>query len=186
MTTAAVAAAAAIRRVREQQQQRERESESWDARRSSQQWQQAMDCADFRDVEAHAPAMRPGMEIRLVPLLYYEAHVDAPAEECGICFAEFMADDPLRVPVCGHKFHSKCLRLWFNKTPSCPTCRHVVSIPQALESEAESAWPTRTPTRSGNTLWALARNCLPKPRRSAFRADQQQRGPWPFLDEYVP
>ncbi len=27
------------------------------------------------------------------------------------------------IPVCGHYFHSDCIRAWFAENPSCPNCR---------------------------------------------------------------
>lgn len=41
--------------------------------------------------------------------------------ECPICLLE-MSDKTI-ILNCGHEFHKKCLKQWFNKSISCPTCR---------------------------------------------------------------
>mmetsp|Transcript_144888 Transcript_144888/g.255396 ORF Transcript_144888/g.255396 Transcript_144888/m.255396 type:complete len:198 (+) Transcript_144888:95-688(+) len=43
--------------------------------------------------------------------------------ECGICLAEFERGELLRQLPCGHRYHEPCLRQWFKRQPTCPTCR---------------------------------------------------------------
>lgn len=88
------------------------------------------------------PPLRPGMEIKLVPLVKYDAS-SSMNSECGICFEAFGPDDQLRVPSCGHGCHARCLRLWFARGgPCCPTCRLTVSIPSQPSSPAIAAGGT--------------------------------------------
>lgn len=46
--------------------------------------------------------------------------------ECGICL-----DDGVDVITnCKHKFHSICIRTWFQRNPSCPNCRTRLHVDQ--------------------------------------------------------
>merc|ERR550539_1801174 len=54
---------------------------------------------------------------------------DATAEElantdnvCIICREEMVAGSAKKLP-CGHIFHRNCLRSWFQRQQTCPTCR---------------------------------------------------------------
>ena len=47
---------------------------------------------------------------------------------CLICLEDFSSSRQHRSTLhCGHKFHSKCLRLWFKKQNTCPLCRTRIS-----------------------------------------------------------
>lgn len=104
----------------------------------------------FADRAERAGVVCPGMEIKLVPLVYHESSCSL---ECSICLEAIEMGSPMRVPSCGHQFHSKCLRVWFAKgSPCCPTCRHhvipldeeVAKPDEAAEAAAgEEAGPTR-------------------------------------------
>lgn len=89
--------------------------------------------------------LQPGMEIRLVPLVYYDGSSNnSEKEECGICLSAFVEGDPMRIPQCCHKFHSKCLRQWFNAGgPCCPICRFTVEIPVENRSASGAAMAAR-------------------------------------------
>ena len=41
--------------------------------------------------------------------------------ECSICLDSI--DDDLFLTECCHKFHSKCIKSWYNHSPECPNCR---------------------------------------------------------------
>mmetsp|Transcript_40065 Transcript_40065/g.105939 ORF Transcript_40065/g.105939 Transcript_40065/m.105939 type:complete len:196 (+) Transcript_40065:20-607(+) len=129
--------------------------------------------------------LRPGMEIRAVPLKYFEGNEDASPCECGICLSPLEHGQPLRVPACGHQFHSKCLRLWFEKgNPCCPTCRLQVSIPERGGADPSSHTETFDPSR-GRRRWRALLSAVTSGRRNPSQR-QGVRGPWPFLDDYVP
>ena len=136
------------------------------------------------DESSDVHSVKPGMEIKLVPMVQYEAPScagDGSAtfrEECGICLAPFVSGEALRTPACGHRFHAKCLRIWFHTTPSCPTCRHVVAVDQPAESAPTSPEEARAVHRRILVPTSLLR----RGRRSAPAQDTRRREPWPFLD----
>jgi ankyrin repeat protein len=52
------------------------------------------------------------------------------AQECSICFELMIANDPVAVIVCNHKFHAHCIDKWLttpntegNLNTQCPLCR---------------------------------------------------------------
>jgi hypothetical protein len=47
--------------------------------------------------------------------------------ECPICLDEFQNNDDIRLLICSHKFHKKCIDLWFNKQLNCPMCKSYFS-----------------------------------------------------------
>jgi hypothetical protein len=47
--------------------------------------------------------------------------------ECSICREDYENGDRLAKLPCGHKFHSKCVTSWINRTQSCPMCREIVN-----------------------------------------------------------
>ena len=52
----------------------------------------------------------------------------AAAEECVVC-SEALDDssaDTIRL-ICGHEFHTPCIKEWFDKTSTCPLCRRDVA-----------------------------------------------------------
>ncbi|PAV90204.1 hypothetical protein WR25_05658 isoform A [Diploscapter pachys] len=57
---------------------------------------------------------------------------------CIICREEMTAEtQPKRLP-CSHVFHSHCLRSWFQRQQTCPTCRNDIWGRQAANSAAEA------------------------------------------------
>mmetsp|Transcript_91557 Transcript_91557/g.255804 ORF Transcript_91557/g.255804 Transcript_91557/m.255804 type:complete len:89 (+) Transcript_91557:2-268(+) len=55
---------------------------------------------------------------------------DAPS--CPICMGDFAggAKPIAKVRVCGHAYHTSCLRSWLNASNTCPVCRaDVTQIP---------------------------------------------------------
>lgn len=51
---------------------------------------------------------------------------DRVGHQCPIClvkFSEGIDAKAVRLPTCGHTYHSECLIRWLNKTSSCPLCR---------------------------------------------------------------
>uniref|UniRef100_A0A7S4PTF4 RING-type domain-containing protein n=1 Tax=Alexandrium monilatum TaxID=311494 RepID=A0A7S4PTF4_9DINO len=62
-----------------------------------------------------------------IPLAVWQAFPAAPprAGECSVCLQGLDDGAPLkRLPCEGaHVFHERCLRQWFERQPTCPTCR---------------------------------------------------------------
>ncbi|PAA81889.1 hypothetical protein BOX15_Mlig032555g1 [Macrostomum lignano] len=59
-----------------------------------------------------------------------QRYPDATAEDlsssdnvCIICREEMLPDTGCKKLPCGHMFHSNCLRSWFQRQQTCPTCR---------------------------------------------------------------
>ena len=44
-------------------------------------------------------------------------------ETCPICIENFIINDKIVNLKCNHIFHYKCMREWYEKSKSCPTCR---------------------------------------------------------------
>ncbi|XP_040379891.1 E3 ubiquitin-protein ligase EL5-like [Oryza brachyantha] len=52
------------------------------------------------------------------------------AAECAICIAEFADGEEGRLlPRCGHRFHARCVDMWFQLHSTCPLCRAAVLPP---------------------------------------------------------
>uniref|UniRef100_A0A0E0HDC1 RING-type E3 ubiquitin transferase n=1 Tax=Oryza nivara TaxID=4536 RepID=A0A0E0HDC1_ORYNI len=50
--------------------------------------------------------------------------------ECAICIAEFADGEEGRLlPRCGHRFHARCVDMWFQLHSTCPLCRAGVLPP---------------------------------------------------------
>lgn len=46
------------------------------------------------------------------------------AVECAICIVEYVDGEEGRLlPRCGHRFHARCVDMWFHFHTSCPLCR---------------------------------------------------------------
>ena len=43
--------------------------------------------------------------------------------KCIFCMEAFQKEDIIKILPCRHYFHNKCLKPWFNRDHSCPTCR---------------------------------------------------------------
>eukprot|EP00746_Dinoflagellata_sp_MGD_P017879 gnl/MRDRNA2_/MRDRNA2_141322_c0_seq1.p1 gnl/MRDRNA2_/MRDRNA2_141322_c0~~gnl/MRDRNA2_/MRDRNA2_141322_c0_seq1.p1 ORF type:complete len:273 (-),score=27.24 gnl/MRDRNA2_/MRDRNA2_141322_c0_seq1:302-1120(-) len=50
-------------------------------------------------------------------------HSVMPLEGCGICLETYRQYQHRKELPCGHRFHRDCLRSWFQRKPTCPTCR---------------------------------------------------------------
>ncbi len=46
-------------------------------------------------------------------------------QDCTVCLREVSAGcEHAETLACGHRFHRKCVRRWFQRDATCPTCRH--------------------------------------------------------------
>lgn len=84
--------------------------------------------------------------IRNMNTLYPDAtpaELAAADNECIICREE-MHTGAKKLP-CNHIFHAACLRLWFQRQQTCPTCRLNVLRAPAPESTAPGAPPPAAP-----------------------------------------
>lgn len=52
--------------------------------------------------------------------------VTASCDDCAIC-QETNANAASRINVCGHTFHTACIRPWLDRNPTCPMCRAAVA-----------------------------------------------------------
>ena len=45
-------------------------------------------------------------------------------DECPICFEEMESMNHVYIPICGHKYHERCVLEWFDKKGDwiCPEC----------------------------------------------------------------
>jgi hypothetical protein len=52
--------------------------------------------------------------------------LEEPLEtNCAICQDRMEAQNPTRkIRACGHSFHTECIDTWFERSVSCPVCRH--------------------------------------------------------------
>jgi len=47
-----------------------------------------------------------------------------PANSCGICLAQFKEKEMgALTPKCQQPYHEKCLKMWLQRDPTCPSCR---------------------------------------------------------------
>lgn len=51
-------------------------------------------------------------------------------EKCPVCLFEIDIDKNLYTTRCGHKYHRECLKPWFKKNDSCPSCRECLITPR--------------------------------------------------------
>ena len=59
--------------------------------------------------------------------------VDSEQDICTICQDRMpLGSEATSIRVCDHRFHNECINTWFQRSVSCPTCRHDV---RDLESE---------------------------------------------------
>lgn len=53
-----------------------------------------------------------------------EAEFHNKDSNCTICIENFIEKDAVvLLPGCGHNFHFKCIKAWFEKKPFCPNCK---------------------------------------------------------------
>jgi hypothetical protein len=57
---------------------------------------------------------------KVVPFDAQEFGVD---DSCSICLEDFNASKEIRRTLCGHHFHSQCLKGWLQVNSGCPLCR---------------------------------------------------------------
>ena len=43
-------------------------------------------------------------------------------DECNICLNTYYPGQTITILKCGHKYHKKCLKTWFQKKRTCPIC----------------------------------------------------------------
>ncbi|CAI8046259.1 E3 ubiquitin-protein ligase TTC3, partial [Geodia barretti] len=47
---------------------------------------------------------------------------------CVICYEDMDSSDSSRL-MCGHRFHTECIKSWFKEQNTCPTCRNYALLP---------------------------------------------------------
>lgn len=57
--------------------------------------------------------------------------------ECTICISPVDDGDQVGVTVCGHIFHSECLKQWVARKNQCPLCKAAIASPRPARSGAE-------------------------------------------------
>ncbi|XP_030243793.1 E3 ubiquitin-protein ligase HRD1 isoform X2 [Drosophila navojoa] len=94
--------------------------------------------------------------IRNMNTLYPDATPEELRQSDNICIIcrEDMVNHSKKLP-CGHIFHTTCLRSWFQRQQTCPTCRlnilrtptvNSTAIPRAAEEPANAAAAAAAPT----------------------------------------
>lgn len=59
--------------------------------------------------------------------------VDSEQDICTICQDRMpLGSEATSIRLCDHRFHTECINTWFQRSVSCPTCRHDI---RDLESE---------------------------------------------------
>jgi len=43
---------------------------------------------------------------------------------CSICLAPYEEGDDVRIVMCMHKFHKRCIDPWLRTHPTCPVCKN--------------------------------------------------------------
>ena len=50
-------------------------------------------------------------------------------KKCSICYIDFLNEDfTIDLPGCRHTFHWGCIKVWLEKSPTCPECRTNVRV----------------------------------------------------------
>ena len=88
-------------------------------------------------------------------LLFFLRYPNATAEElasgdnvCIICREE-MTTSCKKLP-CNHIFHTSCLRSWFQRQQTCPTCRlDVLRMPRPTQTPVAEAANANAPVNNG-------------------------------------
>ena len=87
--------------------------------------------------------------IELLPSSTWDATGDE--DNCAVCWEAFRPGDPfMRLPLCGHVFHKKCLMRWLveaqrHKKRRCPLCNTDPLAPESAASPISSAPPAASP-----------------------------------------
>ncbi len=72
----------------------------------------------------------------------------AVVEPCSICFDD--CSGKTCTLECGHKFHTKCIFTWFEKTNNCPLCR--AKVPEIKSKRVGSRWMEPPVTSRHNNM----------------------------------
>ena len=48
---------------------------------------------------------------------------DETYRKCTICFEDFAEGDEMRILLCFHRYHDKCIQNWFKNKITCPICK---------------------------------------------------------------
>jgi len=54
--------------------------------------------------------------------------VDLSTETCSICIEPYLIKQKILILSCDHKFHSHCIKEWFEKELTCPICRQSLQL----------------------------------------------------------
>lgn len=74
---------------------------------------------------------------------------EALEANCAICQDRMEAQNPTRkINVCGHSFHKECIDTWFERSVSCPVCRHDVRQLEATPAAGAAAGAASTDSSS--------------------------------------
>ncbi|RWS18910.1 hypothetical protein B4U80_03344 [Leptotrombidium deliense] len=72
---------------------------------------------------------RSSLERRINSIPIFSYRKENSIDECSICFDAYEENDQLRVLSCNHKFHAKCVDVWFrNEHRQCPLCRYTATF----------------------------------------------------------
>lgn len=79
---------------------------------------------------------------KLVPICYVKIN-----ETCTICLDDIARSDRVRqVAVCGHFFHSACIRTWLRRNKTCPNCQAQVLDKLPRNRRPGNRRPVQTPS----------------------------------------
>lgn len=56
-------------------------------------------------------------------IVRFDKDVMGEDASCSICLESYSQDKEIRKTLCGHCFHSKCLKGWLHVNHTCPLCR---------------------------------------------------------------
>ena len=102
---------------------------------------------------------------------------------CIICREEMTADQQIKRLPCDHVFHKNCLRSWFQRQQTCPTCRTPIlrynAPPQAPQQ------PQQAPQQQQQAQARPQQQAAPaSPSPSQSAANSQQQIPNPFAANF--
>jgi len=63
-------------------------------------------------------------------------------DACCICLSDYSEGEQLRVLLCGHRFHCRCIKDWVAQAPTCPICKEQIeaqSVSVRVEPSLESS-----------------------------------------------
>ena len=72
--------------------------------------------------------VKPSRKRQHNKLTGYQATKEDLSDTCSICLGDFELGDEIHKTTCSHKFHSKCLEVWCQQKPKCPTCMTDITI----------------------------------------------------------